>query len=95
MIKRLVFFALLGVALAGCSTPNMDPFAMQQRLERANNPLLHVRADPSQRLTNGNLRRVLRGDRDVGAFEVEIGDGGAGRASDTGRLLKKKKEERQ
>lgn len=63
---------------------------MQQRIERANNPFLHVEADPSQRLTDGRVRRVLRGDRDVGAFEVPIGDNGAGFRSNKADLLKKR-----
>ena len=60
---------------------------MQQRIERANNPFLHVEADPSQRLTNGDTREFLRGDAEFGAFEVPVGDSGAGLRQDNRRLL--------
>lgn len=87
MQGRFGIAGLLAVALAGCATPSSDPFAMEQRIEQANNPFLHIQADPSQRTTSGNLRRRLRGDADYGAFEVEIGDRGAGLRSDNVRLL--------
>ena len=77
---------VLAAAVSGCADPYSDPFAMEQRIERANNPFLHIEADPSQRTTSGNLKRPLRGDVDHGAFEVEVGDRGAGARSDYRRL---------
>jgi len=88
MLGRIAIIAMCALAIVGCATPYSDPFAMEQRLERANNPFLRVQADPSQRLTTGKVRRALRGDPDVGAFEVEIGDNGAGLREDTANLLK-------
>lgn len=86
MLLRIGIIGVFVVAASGCADPYSDPFAMEQRIDRANNPFLHIQADPSQRTTSGNLKRPLRGDADYGAFEVEIGDRGAGARNDNRRL---------